>query len=351
MLTLISWPEFQKYICLLAALVSGPVALATDLDDGSPNAYSFLETTSSTRIYGLGGINITIVDPDDINTVDQNPALLGPEYGTQLSFNYMHWLGSSNFAGLKFGGGASDHGAWLASIQYFGYGSIRQTESDGTIVGDYSPADLTFGASYSHDLTNQLRIGATLKMAYSNYSDYTALALATDIGLNYYNVESDLSLSIVAANLGGQIKRFADQHDRLPSDVRIGISKSFGDFPVRFSITAWNLTKWHLPYYDNGDGSYTSSPRLKDSFGSNLMRHLVFGADLISSDKFNLSLGYNYKSRSDMATFSRNFLSGFSCAAGIKMNAFGIGIAMAQPHTGATTLMVNFITNIYDLTH
>ena len=116
----------------------------------------------------------------------------------------------------------------------------------------------------------------------------------------------------MVANLGGQVKRFTDHYDRLPIDVRLGWSQSFGSFPVRFSVTAWNLTKWHLPYYEHGDGTESSETVRKDSFGSNLFRHLVFGADLISRPNWYLGLCYNNKTRTDMGTYSRNFHSGFS---------------------------------------
>ena len=158
-----------------------------------------------------------------------------------------------------------------------------------------------------------------------------------------------MSLSFVAANLGGQIKKFDNSYDRLPIDLRLGWSQTFGSLPIRFSVTAWNLTKWHMPYYESGDGTDTGDFKRKDSFGSNLFRHLVFGADLVSSPNWYLGIGYNYKTRTDMSTYSRSFVSGFSIAGGIRVKAFGVGIAFAQPHTGATTLMLNLSCNLRDL--
>ena len=261
----------------------------------------------------------------------------------------MHYVGGSNFAGLRYAHSAGERGAWSASIRYFGYGSLKETTPDGSIVGSFSPKDVAFGGTYSHDITDRLRGGIGLNMLYSGYADYSAFAISTDLGLNYYNDERDLSLSVVAANLGGQVKRFDQSYDRLPFDIRLGWSQSFGTFPVRFSITAWNLTKWSLPYVETGDGSSDREPVIKDSFKSNLFRHLVFGADLISNENFYIGIGYNYKTRTDMATYSRNMLSGFSLAAGINVRSFNIGVALAQPHTGATTFMLNLNCNLSEL--
>lgn len=312
------------------------------------SAYNWLNVTSSSRIYGLGGINISLVS-DEVQLIDQNPALLGPEMGGQVSVNYMHYLGGSNFAGARYAHQAGEHGAWAASVQYFGYGSIREVLPDGSTVGTFSPQDVSFNGAYSHDITDRLRGGINLKLLYSGYAEFTAFALATDLGINYFDSDNNLSLSVVLANLGGQIKRFTDTYERLPFDIRLGWSQSFGNFPIRFSVTAWNLTKWKLPYFDAGDGTSGSEPIVKSTFTSNLFRHLIFGADLISNSNFYIGLGYNYKMRTDMATYSRNFISGWSLAAGLNVKAFNIGLALAQPHTGAMTFMVNLSMSLNEL--
>lgn len=324
-----------------------PAAMA---QDGS-TAYNFLNVTSSARIYGLGGVNITTVD-DDVNVADQNPALLGAEMSGQLSVNYMRYLGDSNFAGARYAHSAGEYGAWSAGIQYFGYGDITAADETGIITGKFAPKDVTFSGSFSYDIYGGWRGGINVKMVYSSYEQFSAMALATDLGVNYYDPDRDLSFSIVGANLGGQLKKFNDRSDRLPVDLRMGWAQSFGDFPVRFSVTAWNLTKWHLPFVEIGDnGSTDSEPVVKDSFSSNLFRHLIFGAELISSDRFYLSLAYNYKTRSDMSTYSRNMLSGFSLGAGLNARNFRVSMALAQPHTGATTFMLNLTLNFNDLLH
>lgn len=334
--------KFRLYIMAVLLLC----AVSVCAQDGS-TAYNFLNVTSSTRIYGLGGVNISLVN-EDITVTDQNPALLGPEMSNMAALNYMRYIGGSNFAGLRYGHSAGEHAAWAAHIQYFGYGSMKETLPDGSIVGSFSPKDVAFGGTYSHDITDRLRGGIGLKLLYSAYADYSAFAVATDLGINYYDPERDMSLSLVVANLGGQVKRFNDRYDRLPFDVRLGWSQALGSLPLRLSVTAWNLTKWHLPFYDNGDGSTSSAPVIKDKFGSNLMRHLVFAADFVPSEKFHIGIGYNYKTRTDMSTYKRSFLSGFSACAGLNVRNFGVGIALSQPHNGATTIMLNLSTKLYE---
>lgn len=331
---------------IVAIVFLGVGAGAAVAWESSP-AYNFLNIPSSVDSYGQGGINISTVN-DDVNNIDMNPSLLGPEMEKAIGLNYMHYVGGSNFAGAKFANRATDRSAWGIGLQYFGYGSMKAADEMGNITGEFSPKDMAFSGYYSHDIAGNWRGGVALKFLYSAYEQYNAFAIATDLGVNYFDPERDLSFSVVVANLGGQVKRFTDSYDRLPVDVRLGWTQSFGTFPVRFSITAWNLTKWRLPYYDNGDGSTDSEPELKDSFTSNLFRHLIFAANFVPSDRFNISLGYNYKTRTDMSTYSRSILSGFSLGAQLRVKMFGIGIAFAQPHKGATTFMFNLTTSIND---
>lgn len=316
--------------------------------DGS-TAYNFLNVPVSSRVYGLGGHNISIIE-DDINIVEQNPALLGPEFERQIGVNYMRYLGDSNFMGARFANGINEHSAWAIGIQYYGYGDFIAADIDGTITGSFNASDIAFSASYSHDINDRLRGGITMKAVTSKYEEYSAFALCADLGINYYNPDDELSLSLVLKNLGGQLTKFNETYDKLPWDIQIGFSKFLTNSPIRLSVTATHLTKWELPYYDREDSNSTTSALVeKSSFSSNLFRHLTFAAELVPSDKFYIGIGYNNKTRTDMTTYSRNFLSGFSLAAGIKSKSIGVGIALAQPHTGATTFMANFTMSLADL--
>lgn len=331
----------------LAALFLIVVAISAAAQDGS-SAYQYLNITSSSRIYGLGGVNITAVE-DELSVTDQNPALLGPEMDNQIFIDYMRYLGQSNFAGARYAHAVGERGAWSAGIRYFGYGKMQGTDEFGNPTSSFSPSDVNFNGSFSYDITDRLRGGITLKFLYSSYESYSAFAVGTDLGINYYDPDHELSLSAVIANLGGQLKRFNTTYDRLPFDIRLGIAKKFGTLPIRFSITAWQLTKWHLPFYETGDGTTDEEFKVKDTFFSNLFRHLIFGVDFIPSERFYVALGYNYKSRTDMSTYKRSFVSGFSLAAGLNLRRFNVGLAIAQPHSGATTFMLNLNLNLNDI--
>ena len=333
----------------LIMLTVAAVAFVAMADDGTTTAYNFLSVPASSHVYGLGGHNLTIID-DDINLVEQNPALLGPEYDHQVGLNYMRYVGDTNFAGLRYGQGVSDHGAVAVGIQYFGYGNLQGADIDGTITGTFSASDIAFNLTYSHDISDSFRGGITLKYLYSKYEDYTAGAVAADLGINYYDPDHEFSASLVAKNLGGQVKKFNEFKDNLPWDVQVGVSKMLSKAPMRLHLTAYELARWKSPYYRIEDVNNPNSGLVKEeSFGRNLLRHLVFGVDILPADNFYLGLGYNYRTRSDMATYKRDFMSGLSACGGLKVRAFGFGVAFARPHTGASTFMFNLTTSIGEL--
>lgn len=309
------------------------------------SAYEFLDVPTSSHAFGLGGTSIALID-DDVTLAQENPALIGPEIDRQVAFSYMRYLGSSDFAGVRFGMAAGDRGAWAAGIRYLNYGEIAGYLPDGTSSGSFNPYDLVVEGTYSHDFTDRLRGGISMKMVYSGYEQYSAFALAADLGLNYYDDEHDMSLSVVLRNMGGQLKRFEDSYDRLPFDILAGVMKGIGESPFSLGITVFNLTKWKLPYYRHDPEGVDDDLVKRESFGSNLFRHLVFCAQYMPSERFYIDLAYNYKTRTDMSTYQRNILSGFSIGTGIKVRAFSVGLSYAMPHRSASTLLLNLGLNL-----
>ena len=338
--------NFGKSILTLA--VSVTVAGFQASAQNSSDAYGFLNIPTSSHVYGLGGNNITIID-DDVTLADQNPALIGPELEKQLAVNYMYYMGTGNFAGVRYGMGAGDHSAWAIGMRYLNYGKFDGYDASGTSIGSFTPTDMVFEGTYSRDITDRWRGGVNLKMAYSNYEQYNAFAIAVDLGVNYYDPEHDLSFSVVLKNMGGQVKRFDKEYNRVPFDIQIGYMQSIGRSPFQISITANNLTRWRIPYYSYNKDSEEERFTEKNNFFSNFFRHLVFGLQYQPSEKFYLDLAYNYKTRSDMTSFSQNFFSGFSVGAGFKVRGFSVGAAYGMPHKSASTLMVNLACSIGEL--
>lgn len=312
---------------------------------GGSTAYDFLNIPSSSYVFGIGGTNVSTLH-SDIDLASENPALIGQENDMELKVGYMHYYGSSNFASVRYGMAAGERGAWATGIRYLNYGTFQGYDHNGISTGTFTVQDVVAEGTYSHDFTYKLRGGINVKLIYSSYEQYTAFAMAADLGLSYYDDDHNLSLGFVLKNMGGQLKRFEEKYNRLPFDIELGLTKGIKDH-FSFSITAWHLTKWNLPYYVHEEGGETEKHNA--GFFRNLFRHLVFGIDYTPSERFYVSLGYNYKQASDMASYQRNFFSGFSLGAGFNVKSFSVGAAFAMPHKGASTILLNLGLDITEL--
>lgn len=331
--------------------VAGVVSYTSVMNaQNGSTSYDFLNIPTSSHAYALGGTAPALIT-EDIMLTDQNPALIGPEIESRAAVGYMHYMGSGNFATVRFGKGAGENSAWAAGIRYLNYGSMLQYDQSG-IAGDrFSPTDIVFEGTYSRDISERWRGGINLNLIYSHYDIYSAFAVAVDLGVNYYDDEHDLSLSFVLKNVGGQVKRFNETYNRLPIDLQIGYMQGLGESPFSLAITARHLTRWNLPYYTHPKDSEGKEAELKSKFMSNLFRHLTFGLQYAPSEKFYMALGYDYKTRTDMSSYQRNFFSGFSVGAGINVKSFGFGVAYAMPHKSGSSLMLNLDCNIAELMH
>lgn len=331
----------RKLLLSLIVLVSS-ISVYSQTSDG----YSFLNIPTSSHVFGMGGNNITIID-DDVTLSDQNPALIGPELEKQVAVNYMYYMSSGNFAGLRFGTGAGEHSGWAVGLRYLNYGKFDGYDQFGTPTGSFTPSDLVIEGTYARDISGRWRGGANLKMVYSSYHQYSAFAIAVDLGVNYYDDEKDLSFSAVLKNMGGQAKKFHETNIRVPFDIQLGYQQSIGRSPFQIAITANNLTRWNIPYYEYSNGEELLTK--KSGFFNNFFRHLIFGLQYQPSNPFYVCLAYNYKTHSDMTAFNGTFLSGFSLGAGFKTHGFYIGASYAMPHKSASSLMLNLACSIGEL--
>ena len=149
------------------------------------------------------------------------------------------------------------------------------------------------------------------------------MAVAVDLGLNYYNPELNLSVSAVARNLGGQVKAYEDEFEKLPVDLQMGVSKRLGQSPLRFSVTMVRMNKWD------------------DKF----INHLVFGAEAFLADNIWIGGGLNPRRSNEMkiedSESSSSHGAGLSFGGGLQLERFKLQVAYAKYHVSASSLLFN----------
>ena len=316
--------KLPSALCLLLA--------ATAQAQESNSVFNFLELPVSARSTALGGSNISLI-ADDASLVFANPALLSSVSDKTLSLNFMTYLQGCNVGSAAFTKLAGERGTWGVTAQYANYGKMDETTADRTVVGSFTAMDLALSGMYAYNLSDHWAGGAAGKFIYSRYADYTSVALAVDLGLNYYNGDNDFSFSIVAKNMGGQVKAFGDHHEKLPFSLQAGFTKRLAHAPFRLSVTAIDLTRWDKKDY------YVSGEEI--STGQLLMNHLAIGVDFLPTDYLYLSLGYNFRKANEMKAAGSSHAAGLCAGGGLSLRRFSFGLAYAQYHLSAPSLVFN----------
>ena len=308
----------KKAIIVILTLIACQHIVAQE----SRSAYNFLRLPVSAHAAALGGDNITIID-DDQMLIFSNPALLASVSDKTVSLSYMNYMAGTSMAGAAFNRVVKEKASWAVSAQYIGYGTMKQTGTDGTQLGEFSAKDIAVAGYFSYMLSERIVGGITAKFVTSYIGNYSSIGMGVDLGLNYYDPDHDWSVSLVGKNLGGQLKAYDDEYDPMPIDIQLGVSKRFAHTPFRVSATLVDLNHWNYKFTN----------------------HLVVGIDAALSESIWLGAGYNFRRANEMniddADGGGTHGAGLSFGVGLNLQRFKLNIAYGKYHVSSTSLMLN----------
>lgn len=289
----------------------------------SQDVYNFLRLPVSAHAAALGGDNITIIE-NDPTFMFNNPALLSSVDDKTLSLNYMNYMQGVNSASASFNKIIKERLSVAVSAQYLDYGKMPQIDENNVQTGTFSAKDIAIAGYISYMLTDRLVGGITAKFITSNIANYNSIGMGVDLGLNYYNSDKEWSLSVVARNLGGQLKAYHDTYESLPFDLQAGATKRFINTPFRVSATLVDLTHWDYKF----------------------LNHFVAGLDVLLSQSIWVGAGYSFRRANEMAISSGDIDSsshaaGLSLGAGLNLSRFKLNLAYGKYHVSSSSLVIN----------
>ena len=310
----------KKPVIILLSLLLAMMLHAQD----SQTAFNFLRLPTSAHTAALGGENVSLTD-DDASMVFQNPSLLYYVSDRTLGLNMMTYMQGSVTGSASYSQLIGERGSWGLQGRFINYGEMKQTTVNNEQTGTFHANDFALGGTFAYGLTEHISGGITAKIVASYIGQYNAMGAAVDLGLNYYDTESNWSIGAVARNLGGQLKAYDDDFERMPLDVQLGVTKRLASSPLRFSATLTRLNDWEY----------------------SLEKHLVFGADLLLGDQFYLAAGYNAMRASEMKISAgendeSSHGAGLSIGAGMMLERLNLHVAYGKYHVSSTSLMINF---------
>jgi len=288
----------------------------------SQEVFSFLRLPVSAHVAALGGDNITI-DDDDPTVIFHNPALIANVADKSINLNFMTYMEGAKTASASFIKAWGERATWGVGAQYMDYGSMKETTVDNIEQGTFSAKDIAIAGTFTYLLSDRWSGGVTLRFISSSIGSYNSIGLASDLGLNYFDEERGWSLSAVAKNLGGQVKAYQDDYERIPIDLLVGVSKRLEAAPLRFSLTFSRLNRWDTSF----------------------IQHVAIGADVFLGENIYIAGGYNFRRRDEMKISesggSSSHGAGLSVGAGLTLKRFKLNVAYAKYHVSASSILIN----------
>lgn len=288
----------------------------------SQTEYNFLRLPVSAHAAALGGENITIIE-DDPALMFSNPALASSVSDNTVGLNYMNYMHGANYMGASYAKALGEKATIAGGILYMNYGKMKQVDENNVQTGTFNASDIALEGIFSYELARNLVGGITAKFITSYIGNYNSMAVGVDLGLNWYEPERQWSVSVVAKNLGGQVKAYEEDYGKMPFDLQLGVSKTFAALPVRVSATLVDMTHYNYRF----------------------INHLNLGADVLLSDNIWIGGGYNFR-KSDEMTIGKGddagaHGAGLSLGAGINLERFKLNLAYGKYHATSSSILVN----------
>lgn len=288
----------------------------------SQTEYNFLRLPVSAHAAALGGENITIIE-DDPALMFSNPALAASVSDMTVGLNYMNYMKGANYMGASFTKAIKEKATIAGGIQYMNYGKMKEVDENNVQTGEFSASEIAIQGIFSYELARNLVGGITAKFITSYIGDYNSMAVGVDLGLSWYEPETEWSVSVVAKNLGGQVKAYEEDFGKMPFDLQLGVSKTFAALPVRLSLTLVDLTHYNYRF----------------------INHLNLGAEVLLSQNIWIGAGYNFRKAEEMKIGTGDDESahgaGFSIGAGVNLERFRLNLAYGKYHASSNSIMVN----------
>jgi hypothetical protein len=299
---------------------------------GGDNTYEFLNLGHSAFATATGGMTVS-QGRNDLSIPYFNPALLSSSMDNDISLSF-----STYFAGIKYGYAAwaksmESKGTVSAGVSFISYGSFTEADAAGNITGTFSAAEYAFNLIWSLQLDSSFTAGINIKPVFSHLERYFSAGICADIGAAYHNDRLLLDAGLVIRNAGLQIITYTGNGgEPLPFEIIAGVTKSLQHAPFRFSLTFRHIEKPDLTFDYNVDDASPAG-----GFGESLLKHLIFGVEILPAEAFWFGAGFNYQRRSEMRIEQRAGMAGFTWGFGIRSKAFEFAFGRETFHLAGSS--------------
>jgi hypothetical protein len=338
-----------RSLIIILSVLASPAVFAQTI--GGSSVFNFLKLPNTPQLSALGGVNVSVTSKD-IGLSFNNPSLLKKEMHTQMNAVFNIFYADINAYHLSF---AYRHEKLKTNfgwgLTYYDYGKIPETDPSGNILGSINPTDWVMQLSASRSYLQKWNYGASVKFISSNYGIYRSNGIAMDVGILYSDTANLFSASLVAKNIGYQLKKYSGtEAQELPFDLQAGFTKKLKNAPLSFSFTAHHLHQFDIRYNDtvfNNENSLGVTKNGKFTIDK-IFRHFVFAAQIFPVQQIEVTIGYNHLRRQELnISNTTSGLNGFSMGVGLVVKKIQVRYARThyQNNTAYNQLGLNLQLN------
>jgi hypothetical protein len=346
--------SLKQFITLSVTILSFQFAFS---QMGGSSVYEILNLPVSAKVAGTGGYNVSM-NSGDPSIGYFNPSVIDSTYKNNIGSGWgalFMDLSDISYGYASYANKFKKYN-YAANLVIINYGKITARDESGNNLGTDIASEYVLSLGASEDINKWLTWGISAKPVMSYLANYSSYAIASDIGLTYHDSLRNTNVSIVARNVGFQIKPYyKGSSEKLPFEIDLGYTKKFEHAPFRLSVTYRHLQKFDLSYkstLQDNSVAYLADTTSKSGFSisdiaSKFTRHLIFGAEFLIGKRFYVNLGYNVKRKNELKSASNGGLVGMTYGAGIKISKFTFGFAHQKYNVsgGATTFTMLFNLN------
>ena len=293
---------------------------------GGRKSFDFLNVAPSARLAALGGVNVSLADRD-LTFFMANPALAGDSLAGFASAGYQFYVADIGQAVLAYSHHFKKIGTLSFGVQHMNYGEITGYDASGFELGSFDSGETALFISKSHQVSN-FRVGMNLKTVFSNIAGFRSSAVMVDLGGTFIHPTQELTIGLTFKNLGFVISEYSETSDtQVPFDVQAGATFKPEHMPLRFSLTAYNLSQ-PGNVYDNPDDENDDA----SSFDK-LMSHITVGTEILFHRNVNVIIGYNFLRQQELRTEASGG-TGFTIGASLKIKTMDIVMSRSSYSVG-----------------
>lgn len=277
--------------------------------------FDLVRLDASTRAAALAGAPGALAG-DDPTVVFYNPALLTDAMHRSASVGYLNHVADISAGTLLYARDVPALGATVAaSLRFLSYGEFERTAPDGTAEGSFGAGEAAFTLSAAREVAPRVRAGANLHALSARIDDARAFALAGDAGVTYEVPSQRLVVGASLHHVGRTLSSLGETTDRLPTDLRLTVSKRLQYLPLTVSVAGYDL--------QGIEGASTSD----SSAVRRALDHVALGGELRLGRALAVRAGYSPRRADDLRSGGRLDLAGVSMGFGVSLSRVALDYA------------------------